>query len=381
FRRVLFRSKPQPKQKEIEAMPVATVPQPVEITGTVQDTAGNFLTGVTVQVVGNPQLGSATDINGRFVLAAPADATLVFSYLGFQEQRITPGAQRSLNVVLQPAEESSLDEVVVVGFGQQKKISVVGSQASIKPEELKLPVRNLSNSIIGRIPGIIAVQRKGEPGYDGSDIWIRGIATLDAGLRRPLILVDGVPRSFSNIDPEDIESFTVLKDASATAVYGVRGANGVIILTTKKGSPGKPRFNVRYNEGITRFVKLPEFADGATFMEMVNEANTNMGQTPTYSQEKIQETRDGTDPYLSPNVDWFDELFRDFGRMRSMNANIDGGFDRATYYVGLGYYQEEGQYRDVETIDYDFQSKAKRFNATTNLTFKPTVTTDIQLGI
>lgn len=373
--------KPQPKQKEIEAMPVATVPQPVEITGTVQDTAGNFLTGVTVQVVGNPQLGSATDINGRFVLAAPADATLVFSYLGFQEQRITPGAQRSLTVVLQPAEESSLDEVVVVGFGQQKKISVVGSQATIKPEELKLPVRNLSNSIIGRIPGIIAVQRKGEPGYDGSDIWIRGIATLDAGLSRPLILVDGVPRSFSNIDPEDIESFTVLKDASATAVYGVRGANGVIILTTKKGSPGKPRFNVRYNEGITRFVKLPEFADGATFMEMVNEANTNMGQTPTYSQEKIQETRDGTDPYLSPNVDWFDELFRDFGRMRSMNANIDGGFDRATYYVGLGYYQEEGQYRDVETIDYDFQSKAKRFNATTNLTFKPTVTTDIQLGI
>src|SRR5690606_23530893 len=302
-------------------------------------------------------------------------------YLGFQEQRITPGAQRSLTVVLQPAEESSLDEVVVVGFGQQKKISVVGSQATIKPEELKLPVRNLSNSIIGRIPGIIAVQRKGEPGYDGSDIWIRGIATLDAGLSRPLILVDGVPRSFSNIDPEDIESFTVLKDASATAVYGVRGANGVIILTTKKGSPGKPRFNVRYNEGITRFVKLPEFADGPTFMEMVNEANINMGQTPTYSAEKIQETRDGTDPYLSPNVDWFDELFRDFGRMRSMNANIDSGFDRATYYMGLGYYQEEGQNRDVETIDNDFQSKTKRFNATTNLTFKPTVTTDIQLGI
>jgi len=225
------------------------------------------------------------------------------------------------------------------------------------------------------------VQRTGEPGFDNSDIWIRGISTFSQGLSKPLVLVDGTPREMANVDPEDIESFTVLKDASATAVYGVRGANGVVIINTKKGAPGKPKISFRYYEGLTSFTKLPEFADGPTYMRMSNEALTNRGGQPLYSDEAIRMTEEGTDPDLYPNVNWMDELFSDFGSQRRANLNMNGGSDRATYYVGVSFFDEDGLYKTDDLVRYNSNVGYKRYNLTSNITAKPTTTTTVALGV
>ena len=197
----------------------------------------------------------------------------------------------------------------------------------------------------------------------------------------PLTLVDGVPRSFANVDPEDIESFTILKDASATAVYGVRGANGVIIINTKSGMKGSPKFSVRYTEGFTKPTKITDFVDGAVYMEMSNEASTTRGGNRLYSREVIEKTRSGEDPYLYPNVDWMKEILRDFSRNRSANINIQGGSDKAVYYIGLAYYDEDGMYKDTKLADYNSNTFFRRYNATTSLTLNPFRSTEIKLGI
>ena len=197
----------------------------------------------------------------------------------------------------------------------------------------------------------------------------------------PLTLVDGVPRSFANVDPEDIESFTILKDASATAVYGVRGANGVIIINTKSGMKGSPKFSVRYTEGFTKPTKITDFVDGAVYMEMSNEASTTRGGNQLYSREVIEKTRSGEDPYLYPNVDWMKEILRDFSRNRSANINIQGGSDKAVYYIGLAYYDEDGMYKDTKLADYNSNTFFRRYNATTSLTLNPFRSTEIKLGI
>jgi len=322
-----------------------------EITGVVVDSAGQPMVGVTVAIKGT-RLGTGTDGNGKFILSVDDNAVLVFSLMGFRKQEIPVQQKDKIDVVLEEA-SSALEEVVVVGFGEQKKISLVGAQATITPKELKQPVSNLTQSLGGRVAGMVSVQRSGELGYNDANIYIRGISTFTQGFSAPLTLVDGVPRSISNVDPEDIESFSVLKDASATAVYGVRGANGVILITTKSGKPGKPAYNLRYTEGITQFSKLPSFADGPTYMKLSNEALTTRGSTPVYSDEAIQKTADGSDPYLYPNVDWFKELFRNNGKVRNANANISGGSEKSVYYIGLGYYDELGMYKTDELTKYN----------------------------
>ena len=199
--------------------------------------------------------------------------------------------------------------------------------------------------------------------------------------RQPLTLVDGVPRSFANVDPEDIESFSILKDASATAVYGVRGANGVIIINTKNGLKGRPKFSVRYTEGLTKPTKITDFADGATYMEMSNEASLTRGGGRLYSRDIIEKTRRGDDPYLYPDVDWMKEILRDFSRNRSANVNVQGGSDKAVYYIGLAYYDENGMYKDTKLADYNSNTFYRRYNVTSNLTLNPFRTTEIKLGI
>ncbi len=205
--------------------------------------------------------------------------------------------------------------------------------------------------------------------------------SLTASMSAPLTLVDGVPRSFANVDPEDIESFSILKDASATAVYGVRGANGVIIINTKSGLKGRPKFTVRYTEGITTPTKITDFVDGATYMEMSNEASTTRGGGTLYSREVIEKTRTHADPYLYPNVDWMDEILRDYSHNRSANVNVSGGSDKAVYYIGLAYYDEDGMYKDTKLADYNSNTYYRRYNVTTNLTLNPFRTTEIKLGI
>ncbi|SFW62988.1 TonB-linked outer membrane protein, SusC/RagA family [Sinomicrobium oceani] len=369
---------------------IAFAPQPVYhaempvqrvITGTITDSSGIPLMGVTILVEGT-RTGTTTDENGKYAIAAAGGDTLLFSYIGFASQSVKITAvDTTVNIAL-TEEVNSLEEVEVsVAFGKQKRISVVGAQTSVNVEELQQPVSNISTVLAGRVAGLTGVQRSGLPGYDGADIWIRGISTFTSAGNGPLILVDGVERSMNNIDPRDIASFTILKDASATAVYGVRGANGVVLIETKRGKIGKPSIQADYNEGISFFTKVPELADGITYMKLANEANTTRGLAPRYSQETIDRTASGEDPLLYPNVDWMDQVFKDFGRNRQVNVNVNGGAENAQYYVSLSYYDESGLFTTDGMENDDARTRFKRYNVTSNLTVDITPTTKVNLGV
>lgn len=354
----------------------------IVVKGQVLDANGMPMPGVTISVKGLMQ-GIITDKDGFYIFNdVPSNSTLVFSFVGMKKQEIAVNGRATIDVRLQPDTED-LDEVVVVGFGTQKKMTTIGAQSSIKAEQLETqPVSNISNTIAGRVAGIVAVQRSGEPGYDDSEIYIRGISSFTSGNSSPLVLVDGVERSFSQLDPQDIESFTVLKDASATAVYGVRGANGVILVETKKGSNSKPKVNIQASTGITQFTKVPEFADGVTYMKVANEAynNTNPGAVPLYSDETIQKTASGEDPDLYPNVNWIDELFSQTGKTNRVNMNVDGGSEKAKYYLSMGYYDETGLYNTENMHDYNANIKYTRYNFTSNLSLDILKHTKLDFG-
>lgn len=351
---------------------------PITITGTVTDFQGLPLPGVAVMEKGTSN-GTQTGFDGNYSLEVSSrEAILIFTFVGMITVEQSIGQSNIVDVQMEN-DEQALDEVVLVGYGKQRKISVVGAQSTIEPSEIEMPVANLSTMLAGRIAGLTGVQRSGLPGYDGADIWIRGISTL--GGNAPLILVDGVERSMDHIDPRDIESFTVLKDAAATAVYGVRGANGVILIETKRGEIGKPKISVEYSEGVTQFTRMPELADGVTYMELANEALTTRGQNPRYSAQTIERTRSNYDPLIYPNVDWFDEVFNDFGRNRRATANVSGGAENAQYYVSLGYYDETGLFVTDGLENYDSNTKYKRYNFTSNLTVDVTNTTHLHLGV
>ena len=297
----------------------------IRITGTVVDIQDKQpLIGVVVRPKSQPQTGSSTDLNGLYVIEAKKGDILIYSYLGYSDLEVPVTGESVLDVTMSLNNEV-LSEATVVGFGTQKKISVIGSQQNISTSDLKAPVANLTQSIAGRVAGVVSMQRSGEPGFDDATIYIRGISTLTASMSAPLTIVDGVPRSISNIDPEDIESFTVLKDASATAVYGVRGANGVIIINTKGGKTGKPKFDIRYTEGITQFTTLPSFVDAPTYMRLSNEALQTRGEARRYSDAEIHKTETGADPFLYPNVDWMKLLFMTSTTLRSAGVNAMAG--------------------------------------------------------
>ncbi len=364
--------------------------QSTTVTGRVSDEKGELLIGVSVQEKGTTN-GTITDTNGQYNLKlADKDAVLIVSYIGYKPQEVKVGKKKVLDVIL--AEDvSALDEVVVVAYGNQRKVSVVGAQSSMKMDDIKMPTANLSGAIAGRLAGVVAVQRTGEPGHDDAGIWIRGISTFTNQSSSPLVLVDGVERNFNNIDPEDIESFTVLKDASATAVYGVRGANGVIIVKTKPGKVGKPQFNADYYEGFVSLTKRPKLADAYTYMEAANEASMDTYGTLAYTPQYIEATKKANkllpndnptmyNPYLYPNVNWMDELFNDWGHNRRVNMSVRGGVPNATYYVSLSYYNERGLTRTARMENYDANMRYDRYNYTANLNLKPTETTTVDLG-
>lgn len=364
--------------------------QNTSVTGRISDEKGELLVGVSVQEKGTGN-GTITDTNGQYNLKLSTQSPiLVISYIGYKSQEIKVGKQKVLDIILSE-EVSSLDEVTVVAYGNQRKVSVVGAQSSMKMDDIKMPTANLSASIAGRLPGLVAVQRSGEPGHDEADIWIRGISTFTNQNSKPLILVDGVERDFNNIDPNDIESFTVLKDASATAVYGVRGANGVIIIKTKPGRVGKPQFSVDYYESFVTLTKKPELADAYAYMDAANEAYMNSKNSLLYTPQYIEATKKAHgllpndnpkmyNSYLYPAVNWMDELFKDWGHNRRANVSVRGGVPNASYYVSLSYYNETGLTRTAEMENYNANIRYDRYNYTANLNLKPTETTTIDLG-
>ena len=335
--------------------------QQIKVSGTITDASSNqAMIGVNVQVKGTT-IGAITDVNGKFNLNVPtANATLVFSFIGYVTQEIPLAGQTTLNVAL-AAEVSQLSEVVVVGYGTQKKVTATGSVTSTKGAEIvKSQATNLTNNLVGRLPGLTAVTRSGEPGADDALLRIRGSNTL--GDNSPLIVVDGVAnRSMARINPNDVESITILKDASA-AIYGSQAANGVILVTTKRGTIGKPKITVGLNAGMTQPTKIPKMADGAQYATMLNEIlyykTPSLGRNQQYSADDIQKFTDGTDPWGHPNTDWFKAVFNPWASQNQENISVSGGSDNMKYFLSLGARYEDGIYKNSATNykQYDFRT-------------------------
>ena len=352
------------------------------ITGVVKDKLNKPIDAVSVSLVGT-QRGVSTDSNGRFsIVIDNPKQQLRFSRVGYNPFVTTINNSLTLEIALD-AVAGSMDEVVFVGYGKQKKISLVGAQSSVNVEELKQPVANLSAVLAGRIAGLVGVQRTGLPGSNGADLWIRGISTFTGSNNdaSPLVIVDGVQgRDINSFDPEDISSFTILKDASATAVYGVAGANGVILITTKKGKQGKAVLMVNYNQGINSFTKTPQLTNGQQYMTLRNEAEIASGLPPDYSPAYIDSTVAGHQPYLYPNVDWMKELFNKTAESRRANFSARGGSENATYYVSVAYYDETSLMKSAAE-SYNADTRFRRYNFTSNVDMNWTKTTKFELGI
>lgn len=323
------------------------------INGKVANAQGEPIVGANITEKGTTNIAK-TDEEGKFTINVDDDAILQVSYIGYVTQEVAAAEKTSFNIVLQQNVQS-LDETVIVGFGTQKKASVVGAISNINPKELQVPVRSLSNLIGGRVAGVIAVQTSGEPGKDDAQFWIRGISTF-TGNRNPLILVDGVERPMNNVDPLEIESFSILKDASATAVYGVRGANGVVLITTRKGFDGKAKVDARYEQGFSFATKRPSYLDAYQRSMLFNEAidaNPAASQAMKFSQDELNALRDGTDPELYPDVDWQKLLMKDLAMNEKVSANISGGGKNARYFTAVSVLNQQGQYA-INPGNYDW---------------------------
>lgn len=365
----------------------AIVQQTGKIQGTVVDETGEPVIGATVQVKGKSNQGTITDVDGKFAVNVSPNDVLVVSFIGFITQEIKVRNQTSLRITLEEDSEV-LDEVVITAFGTgQKKESVVGSIQTVRPTDLKVPSSNLSNSFAGRLSGVIAYQRSGQPGSNGSDFYIRGISTL-SGMTSPLIILDGVEVSSTDLnalDPEIIEGFSILKDATATAMYGTRGANGVMIVTTKSGADSeKPIIGVRVETNITTPTKVPSFVDGYRYMELYNEAVTSE-QTGNilYTQEQINNTRNGVNPYIWPNVDWYGSLFNDLAFNQKANFNIRGGTKKITYFMNVGVNHETGMLKNEASKYFSYKNNIDlmKYTFQNNIDFHMTKSSTISLHL
>ena len=349
----------------------------VKVTGTVKDTNGEPIIGANVMVVGSAT-GVITDIDGNFTLNVPVGSKLQFSFIGYKEQVVPVKKGISLNIVLEE-DAQMLGEVEVVAYGVQKKVSVTGAISSMRGDDLlKTPARSISNILSGQVTGISSVQYSGEPGADAADIYVRGIATTNNAT--PLIQVDGVERDFSQIDPNEIESVTILKDASATAVFGVRGANGVILITTKRGAEGKAKISFTTSAGVNVRTKELEFANSYQYASYVNMMRTNDGNEPLYSDEQLAAFRDHTNPLLYPDINWIDYCMNKAAFQSQHNVSISGGTNNMRYFVSAGLFTQDGMFKQFNLTD-DFNFDYKRYNYRANLDFDISKTTLLSVNI
>ncbi|HSJ67690.1 MAG TPA: TonB-dependent receptor, partial [Anditalea sp.] len=343
------------------------------ITGTVRDTEGEPIPGVNVIEKGTSN-GTVTDLDGEYQLAVSDGAILQFSFIGFRTIEIPINNNTLINVEME-GDLTQLSEVVVVGYGEQRKETLTGSVSAIRGDELvRSPAANVSANLAGRLPGLTVNQRSGEPGRDDPNLLIRGIATF--GNNAPLIIIDGVPREqMSRLNPEDIESISVLKDASA-AIYGARAANGVILITTKTGTKGKPKFNLTYNHAFQSPTKMPEMLDAATFAQVYNEGAWYRAGRPSmdqwsapFSEDVIQRYRDGSDPVRYPNTNWAEEVIKPYSIQRRLNLSATGGTDDVRYFLSFGTVYQDGSLRNdpTEFNQYNFRAKVD-VDLTDNLT-------------
>ena len=353
------------------------------VTGTVVDAEnGDPVIGATVVVKGQKD-GVITDLDGNFTIAiSGSKAQLEFSYIGYRKKTVDVGDLGVINVKME-SDNQLLSEVVVVGAGTQKKVSVTGSITSVKGLELKAPSSSLTTSLAGKLAGVISMTSTGEPGA-ASEFYIRGVSTF-GGRATPLILLDDVEIStadLNNIPAETIESFSILKDASATAIYGARGANGVMLITTKTGKENeKTRINVTVENSFNKPMNFPDFVNGATWMEMYNEAQLtrNPGATPKYSQLDIDNTRNQVNPYIYPDVQWKDVIFKNMNMNQRANVNISGGGSKASYYMSLQANHDTGLLDTKKVYSYNNNINNWGYNFQNNISYKITSTTKIDL--
>ena len=354
------------------------------ITGQVLDAADQSpLIGVNVQVK-NAGVGTITDVDGRFTLQATGRDVLVFSYIGYKSQEVEVGDLGVVNVTLS-SDNEMLEEVVVVGAGTQKKVSVTGAITNVKGATLKVPTSSLTTSFAGRLAGVISTVSSGAPG-EAASFYIRGISTF-GGRATPLIMLDDVEISASdlnNIPAETIESFSILKDASATAIYGSRGANGVMLITTKSGKENeRTQINVSVENSFNVMTDFPEFVDGATWMELYNEASrtrsTSESWTPRYSQEQIDNTRNHVNPYMYPDVNWEDAIFKHMALSQRANVNVQGGGSKATYYMSIQANHDTGLLNTKKVYSYNNNINNWGYNFQNNITYKLTSSTKVDL--
>lgn len=341
--------------------------QQLSVSGVVTDKLNEPLPGVTIQIKGTGQ-GTVTDIDGKYNIVVPSgNATLIFSFIGYQTQEISVGQRQSIDVILNEA-TTELEEMVVVGYGQQKKESVVAALSTISAVGLRqTPASNLGIALAGRLPGLTVLQRSGVPGGEAMDFYIRGRSTVNG--QAPLTLVDGVERDFQALDPREVETITVLKDASATAVYGVRGANGVIIVTTRRGkATSKPVIDVTTEQSWQTPTRLPEMVSAYDYALLRNQVETQNNRQPIYDEYALERYRLGDSPELYPVRNFVNEFIRDYSPMQRVNVNVNGGSEKMRYFTTVGWLHQEGIFKTekFKEYDYDPQSKANRVNFRSN---------------
>lgn len=346
-------------QEQPRAEAAQQASQTRHITGRVIDAETKEpIIGATVWVK-DSALGTNTNVDGAFDYTFTGHyGYIAVSYIGYQTQEFPV---TNLPKVIELSAGNELDEVVVVGYGTQKKASVVGSIASVSVNDIRMPTAKISNNLAGQLAGVISVQRSGEPGAS-STFWIRGISTFGSSTT-PLVLVDGIERDLDLVDIEDIKDFSILKDAAATAIYGVRGANGVILITTREGIVGKPQINIRFEAGMVQPTKVPDMLDAVQFAELWNAA----AGSEVYTPEVIQKYRDGSDPDLYPNVDWVDYLYKDLSFNERVNVNVTGGGSTAKYYISGGFYNEDGLFARDNMKEYNTSVFYRKFNFRSNV--------------
>ena len=348
------------------------------ITGTVSDENGQPLPGAYVYIK-DTQVGTTANLDGMYVIDIDPSDELTFSFIGYLEQTLKPGKSSTLNVSLQP-DSNALEEAVAVAYGAQKRQAVVSALSTITTDDLKVTSTNITSSIQGQLPGLIAVQRNAEPGRDDAEFWIRGVSSFKGGTS-PLVLVDGVERSISDLDADEIDSFSLLKDAAATAMYGAEGANGVILVTTKRGHIGKQQISLRVEQNLSVPYRIPDFVDSWDYMRLANEASFNDGLDPTkYPDDLIALYESGADPDLYPNSQWTDLIARTVHGQR-YTLNFRGGTENAKYFVSAGYQQKDGVFKKNPESKYNSNFSYDRFNLRSNIDLKVSKTTQLSVDL
>lgn len=353
------------------------------LSGRVTNEKDEALPGATIKVLGTSK-GVVTDVYGKFLIeVGNENDSLSVTFIGYTSRVIHPGNAKNITIKLLPdLENQKLNDVVIVGFGKQKKVSVTGAVSTVKISEVQQSATaSLSNAIGGRLPGIITRQSSGEPGYDAASVFIRGFSTIN-GSRAPLILVDGIERDMNNLNVQEIESFSVLKDASATAVYGIRGANGVILINTKRGVEGLPKVSFRTETARLTALRLPKYINSYEYGILCNEAMANVGKPAFFSPEELQKFKDQSDPYLYPDVDWINTTLKKNTLQTINNLSLVGGNQTFRYYTNVGFTLVDGIYKEDPTVPYKTNSSMKRYNFRSNVDVNITknLKMDLSLG-